>query len=454
MNTIKLDVTNIFSEQIGLEGLDEGKFAKAFADLEMRNKDIGRSPYPFMKLPETRFQFDEMKSLAKKIKATGINNLVLLGIGGSSLGTETIFNALLNPFHNYDSKFRGEAPRYFILDNVDPHKINSIIEVIEPEIEKTFLVVISKSGETPETISQFMIFKELLKKGGGNFQERIILITGKEKGILNKIAEEEGYQTLNLTDGVGGRFSVLTPVGMFPAIIMGIPVDKIMDGAKAMLGHIQNKAGMDNMAFVISTILYNMDKNGKPIHVIMPYCERLSGFADWFRQLEGESLGKGGFGPTPTKSVGVTDQHSQLQLYVDGPKDKCIMLFYAAQDTRPIPDSFPYLDDVSYLAGKDLKDLFHAEFQGTCLSLTEANTANFTLFLEDINAYTLGALFSLFEMVIVFLGTLYEVNAFDQPGVEQGKIYTKAIMGKKELESERAKIEAILSTPKKIITFI
>ncbi len=453
MKTITLDITNIFSEQIGREGLDGTALAEACFDLEAYNKDLNHSPYPFMKLPETRFQFDEMKSLAEKIKAQGIKNLVLLGIGGSSLGTETIFNALLHPFHNYSSEFRGEAPRYFILDNIDPHKINSIIEVIGPDLEKTFLVVISKSGETPETISQFMIFKELLKKGSGNFQERIILITGKEKGILNKIAEEEGYRTLNLPDGVGGRFSVLTPVGIFPAILTGIAVDEIMDGAQAMASHIQNKAGMENMAFVLSAILYNMDKNGKPIHVIMPYCERLSGFADWFRQLEGESLGKGGFGPTPTKSVGVTDQHSQLQLYVDGPKDKCIMLFYAARDTRPIPDSFPYLDDVSYLAGKDLKDLFHAEFQGTCLSLTEANTANFTLFLEDINPYTLGALFCLFEMAIVFLGTLYKVNAFDQPGVEQGKIYTKAIMGKKELEKEGAKIKAILSSPKKLITF-
>lgn len=280
MNTITLDITNIFSEQIGREGLDGAALAEAFSNLETYNKDLRHSPYPFMKLPETRFQFHEMKSLAEKIKAQGIKNLVLLGIGGSSLGTETIFNALLHPFHNYGREFRGEAPRYFILDNIDPHKINSIIEVIEPEIEKTFLVVISKSGETPETISQFMIFKELLKKGGGNFQKRIILITGKEKGILNKIAEEEGYQTLNLPDGVGERFSVLTPVGMFPTILMGIAVDEIMDGAQAMSSHIQNKAGMENMAFVLSATLYNMDKNGKPIHVIMPYCERLSGFAD------------------------------------------------------------------------------------------------------------------------------------------------------------------------------
>jgi len=210
---------------------------------------------------------------------------------------------------------------------------------------------------------------------------------------------------------------------------------------------------MDNMAFILAATLYGMDKAGKHIHVIMPYCERLSGFADWFRQLESESLGKNGNGPTPTKSVGVTDQHSQLQLYVDGPKDKCVMFFYSAEDNRRIPDSFPYLDDVSYLAGKDMKELFNAEFQGTALSLVDAGTPNLSITVEEISGRTLGALFSLFEMVIVYLGVLYKVNTFDQPGVERGKIYTKAIMGKKGLGDERSKIESLSSLSRTIITF-
>ena len=451
--TITLDMSNAFSDRIGSHGLDRKILNENIAVLDRYNKDLAAAPYPFMRLPETRFQFHEMNILAETIKKKDIRNLVLLGIGGSALGTETIFNALLHPFHNYDKEIRREKPRYFIVDNIDPHKINAIIEIIKPEIEKTLLVVISKSGETPETISQFMIFKELMKKASNDFQERIILITDKEKGILNKIAKEDGYRTLNVPDGIGGRFSVLTPVGLFPAIVMDISVDEIMDGAQSMFVHVENKTGMDNIAFTLAATLYSMDKQGKSIHVIMPYCERLSGFADWFRQLEGESLGKGGNGPTPTKSVGVTDQHSQLQLYVDGPKDKCVLFFYSAQDKRHIPDSFPYLDDVAYLAEKDLRELFHAEFQGTGLSLNDAGTPNFTLFVKEINSYTLGALFSLFEMVIVYLGVLYKVNAFDQPGVEQGKIYTKAIMGKKGLEKERSKIETLSSFSKTTITF-
>ncbi|MBS1238631.1 MAG: pgi, partial [Deltaproteobacteria bacterium] len=450
---ITLDLGNVFSDRIGSHGLDRNVLSKHITDLDKYNRELTAAPYPFMKLPKTRFQFAEMKAIVKTLNRKGIKNFVLLGIGGSALGTEAIFNALLNPFHNYDKKTRGKKPRYFIVDNVDPNKINAIIEIVKPEIDKTLLVVISKSGETPETISQFMLFKKLMKKRGGDFQERIILITDKDKGILNKIAKEEGYRTLNVPEGVGGRFSVLTPVGLFPALMMDTPVDEIMNGAQAMFTHIKDNIGMDNMAFTLAAILYSMDKAGKTIHVIMPYCERLSGFADWFRQLESESLGKGGCGPTPTKSMGVTDQHSQLQLYVDGPKDKCVIFLYSAQDIRSIPDSFPYLDDISYLAGKDMRDLFRAEFQGTSLSLTDAGTPNLTLAVKELNGYTLGALFSLFEMVIVYLGVLYKVNAFDQPSVEQGKIYTKAIMGKRGLDKERSKIESLSSLSKTTIIF-
>ena len=223
--TITLDMSNAFSDRIGSHGLDRQILNENIAVLDRYNKDLAAAPYPFMRLPETRFQFHEMNILAETVKKKDIRNLVLLGIGGSALGTETIFNALLHPFHNYDKEIRREKPRYFIVDNIDPHKINAIIEIIKPEIEKTLLVVISKSGETPETISQFMIFKELMKKASNDFQERIILITDKEKGILNKIAKEDGYRTLNVPDGIGGRFSVLTPVGLFPAIVMDISVD-------------------------------------------------------------------------------------------------------------------------------------------------------------------------------------------------------------------------------------
>lgn len=452
MNKITLDITNSLKSSTNKEGLEKKMIYKTALKLEQYNKALWKNPYGFMELPKNRFQFETIKKLANRSKRKGIKNLVILGIGGSSLGTQTIFEALLHPFHNYSDGIRKGLPRYFILDNIDPHKINRIIDIVRKEIEHTLLVVISKSGETPETISQFMIFKKLMEKGK-NFKEKVILITDQKKGILKQISDKEGYDVLNVPEGVGGRFSVLTPVGLFPSAVMGIDIDDIAQGALDMSNHTGRARYTNNMAIVLASILYLMDKSGRNIHVIMPYCERLSGLADWFRQLEAESLGKNSFGPTPMKSMGVTDQHSQLQLYIDGPKDKCIMFLYSAREKRLIPKTFPYIDDLDYLAKKDLNELFHAELLGTSLSLTEAKTSNFTILLNDINAYNLGALFFLYEMAITYLGHLYNINPFDQPAVELGKIYTKAIMGKTGLEKQKGKADRILSAPKTVITF-
>lgn len=452
MNRITLDITNSLKGSMNKEGFEKKTVFRTALKLEEYNKTLWKNPYGFMELPKNRFQFEAIKKLAGRHKRNKIKNLVILGIGGSSLGTQTIFESLLHPFHNYSEDIRKGLPQYFILDNIDPHKINRIVGIVRKEIEHTLLVVISKSGETPETISQFMIFKKLMEKSK-NFRERIILITDQKKGILKQVSDKEGYDVLNVPEGVGGRFSVLTPVGLFPSAVMGIDIDDIARGALDMSHHIRKAKYTNNMAIVLASILYLMDKSGRNIHVIMPYCERLSGLADWFRQLEAESLGKNSFGPTPMKSMGVTDQHSQLQLYIDGPKDKCIMLLYSAREKRPIPNTFPYIDSLDYLAKKDLNELFYAEFLGTSLSLTEAKTPNFSILLDDINAYNLGALFFLYEMAIAYLGHLYRINPFDQPGVELGKIYTKAIMGKTGLEKQKKAADRILSAPKTVITF-
>jgi glucose-6-phosphate isomerase len=341
MKTITLDLSNVLSAAVGGNGIGENDFRLTLGLISEYYGKLLMKPYPFMTLPSTRFQFDEMQALSEKASKMNIRNLVILGIGGSSLGTQTIFDALLHPFHNHEERFRDGKPRYFILDNIDPHKMTAVLETVLPEIDRTYLVVISKSGETPETISQFMLFNEIMKRSA-DFKDRIVLITDMEKGLLNKVAQKEGYTVLNLPPGIGGRFSVLTPVGLFPSALMGINVKKMSDGAAGMAAHIVRYDADENMAFVLAAVLYLMYKNGKPIHVMMPYCERLAAFADWFRQLEAESLGKKGKGPTPTKSVGVTDQHSQLQLYVDGPRDKCIVLLYSSAGEVPIPDSFDY----------------------------------------------------------------------------------------------------------------
>ena len=296
MSTITLDITNSLKGSGNRGGIEKKAVNKTASELGRYNQALWKNPYGFMELPESRFQFDIIKKLAGRSKRQKIKNLVILGIGGSSLGTETIFDALLHPFHNYGSDIRKGLPQYFILDNIDPHTINRIFDIVRKDLEHTLLVVISKSGETPETISQFMIFKKLMEKSKG-FRDRIILITDQEKGILKQIADKEGYGVLNVPEGIGGRFSVLTPVGLFPSAVMGIDIDDIAQGALDMSKHIRKAKYTDNMAIALASILYLMDKSGRNIHVIMPYCGRLSGFADWFRQLEAESLGKNSFGP-------------------------------------------------------------------------------------------------------------------------------------------------------------
>lgn len=453
MKTITLDLTNVLAETLGDNGLGRMEFNKTLGLISEFYTKLLASPYPFMLLPNNYFQFVEMLDLAEKAVNKNIKNLVIAGIGGSSLGTQAIFGALLHPFHNYEERFREGKPRYFVLDNIDPHTMTAAIETILPDIDRTYLIVVSKSGETPETMSQFMLFNELMRKSPG-YKERIIIITDQKEGPLHEITKREGYRMLNLPPGIGGRFSVLTPVGLFPAALMGINIKKLVDGAAGMAAHIVRYDGDENMAFVLAAILYLMMQNGKKIHVMMPYCERLSGFADWFRQLEAESLGKRGLGPTPTKSMGVTDQHSQLQLYTEGPKDKFVMFLYSATQEAPIPASFDdYLDDVAYLANKDMKSLFYAEFQGTRLSLAEAKTPNVSLTLDEVSDYNLGAAFYLFEMIIALVGHLMAVNPFDQPGVEQGKIYTKAMMGKEGFDNEREYINTLMCCPAKTVIF-
>ncbi len=452
MKHITLDITNVLSKTIGDEGIDRALLLNIAAKIKEFKKTVYNTPYPFMDFGLLRSHLNDVYKVGENLKGLNIKNLILLGIGGSSLGTETIFHALLDPLHNIESDKRGNAPRYFILDNIDLHRIKRVAELVKKENEETLLVAISKSGETPETMSQFMVFKDILTHGK-DYKKRIVIITDKNKGMLREIVKKEGYLSLPVPEGIGGRFSVLTPVGMFPAWFMGIDVEEILSGAKGMSEHIENADYKKNLAVIIASILYAMDNKGKPIHVVMPYCERLNAFADWFRQLEAESLGKKGRGPTPLKSIGVTDQHSQLQLYIDGPKDKFITFLYCVNESQYIPESIPYIEELDYLAGKDMKELFRAEFLGTRRSLTDAKTPNITITLDEINPFNIGALIFLYEMVIAFMGFLYGINAFDQPAVELGKIYTKAIMGKKGLEEKRQVIEQELTKKRSIIEF-
>ncbi len=398
----------------------------------------------FAKLPYQ--DVEDLKILAEEIRSK-FEYFVLIGIGGSSLGTEMLFESLKDLNHNIFDK-----PKFFIMDNVDPDKINSILERID--IEKTCFNVISKSGTTVETIANFGIILKILKeKVGDRWNEHLIFTTDPEKGFLREFGRENNIKTLDIPKNVGGRFSVLTPVGIFPAAVMGIDVDQILEGAKKMdlicsvEEHVEH-----NPAYLIALTHYiaNM-RRGKSISVMMPYSEKLSSFVDWYRQLWAESLGKDGLGQTPVKALGTVDQHSQIQLYRDGLRDKIVTFIQIEKrdiDFK-IPEDIP--ESIHYLSGHTLHEILNKELLGTKAALIKSKVPNITITLDKITPYNVGMLIYLYEMATGFSGYLYKINPFDQPAVEEGKNFTYALMGREgysqkleefeELYKEKYKIE-------------
>ena len=382
----------------------------------------------------------DVKKLVKQFKPK-CENLVVLGIGGSALGNIALQTAL-NPYtYNLDNNKR-KGPRLFIFDNVDPAQFGSFLDFIKPRLGKTIFNVISKSGKTAETASQFMIVQKLLeaKFGRDKLKDHIVATTDLEKGTLRKIATDAGLSTLVVPDGVGGRFSVLSAVGLFSAAMCGINIDQLLAGARDMHARVTCPDFFKNPAAINAAIQYHYYNRGKKISVMMPYSYALYGLADWFRQLWAESLGKRYdlkgqevfIGPTPVKALGATDQHSQVQLYREGPNDKVFTLLEVQDFGRKVkipapPKSAP---ELAYLAKKDMGELLNAEKKATEYALCASNRPTLTVLFPKVDAYTVGQFIFLFEATTSFAGALFGVNTYDQPAVELGKQATFALMGK------------------------
>jgi glucose-6-phosphate isomerase len=382
-----------------------------------------------------------VKRLVRKFKPK-CENLVVLGIGGSALGNIALQTAL-NPYTwNYDYNAR-RGPRLFIFDNVDPAQFGSFLDYISTRLSRTVFNVISKSGQTAETAAQLMIVQKLLKAKFGVpcLKDHIVATTDAKAGTLRKIAAKYELPTLEVPDGVGGRFSVLSAVGLFSAAMTGVNIDLLLAGAADMFTRVTNPDFYKNPAAVNAAIQYHYYTLGKKISVMMPYSYALKDFADWFRQLWAESLGKRYaldkrseifVGPTPIKALGVTDQHSQVQLYREGPNDKVFTLLEVQNHARklkigPAPKFAPELD---YLARKDLGELFNAEKKATEYALCASNRPCLTVLFPKVDAYTVGQFIFLYEATTSFAGALFGINTYDQPAVELGKQATFALMGK------------------------
>jgi glucose-6-phosphate isomerase len=388
--------------------------------------------------------------------------LIVLGIGGSALGNVALQNAL-NPYtYNLMSDRQRPGPQLFVLDNVDPDQIKSVIDLVTPKIKKTIVNVISKSGETAETAAQFILFRDLLQsKLGKKYKDNILATTDPAGGTLRKIAEEEGFRTLEVPEGVGGRFTVLSAVGLFSAAMCGIDIDALLEGARDMDKRLKDDDVQNNPAAMLAAVHYLLNDKGKTIAVMMPYSTGLYSMADWFRQLWAESLGKRHgltrknlfAGQTPIKALGTTDQHSQVQLYREGPNDKIITFLEVErfQQKLAIPRSLEHVESLRYLAGSNFQTLINSEKAATEYALVESERPNMTVQFPQVLPQTVGQFLYVYEVAVSFMGGLLDINTYDQPAVELGKQATFGLMGQAKYEDLARKIRPVLKREAKYL---
>jgi glucose-6-phosphate isomerase len=466
MDRISYYYKNATSDAVGEK---HGVSAKDLKALAGRIKEITKEMSDARKAGQLRFRdlpydsqmIDDVNSEVEHFRDR-CDVLIVLGIGGSALGNIALQNAL-NPYtYNLHSDRTRSGPQVFVLDNVDPDVIKSMVDYITPKLKKTIINVISKSGETAETAAQFILFRDILqKKLGKKYTENILATTDPKGGTLREIVTKEGYRTLEVPDGVGGRFSVLSAVGLFSAAMCGIDIDAMMEGAKDMDKRCKEGDLMANPAAMIAAISYLLNEKGKTMSVMMPYSTSLYSLADWFRQLWAESLGKQNglkkknifTGQTPIKALGTTDQHSQVQLYREGPNDKLITFLEVERFNQKgtIPDSMKHVDTLKYLGNATFQDLINAEKIGTEYALLESQRPTTTVLFPRISAQTVGQFLYLYEVAVSYMGSLLEINTYDQPAVQLGKDATYALMGKEGYADLKKKIAPLAEKDKKYV---
>ena len=451
---LRVDYNNMMKEYLGEEGFTKKdleaikpEMAKAYETVQA-NRGLGMQGWTELPYNQKEIVTDIIAT-AKEVRKN-CDSFVVLGIGGSALGPTAVFQALCHLRHNELKRSVRKAPKLYVEDNVDPERMQALFDVIDPE--KTIFNVITKSGSTSETMTQYLIIMNMLKaKFGDKAKDHIIATTSSNKGNLIKIAKAEGFKTFYIPDGVGGRFSEMCPVGLLAAAVVGIDIKAMLDGAAYMDNICKAKDYKKNPAMVMAALQYLAMKKGKNISVMMPYADSLKYMADWYCQLWGESLGKAldndgnvvNVGQTPVKALGVTDQHSQVQLYREGPCDK-VITFLAVDNYRTtveIPNGCEDIPDVNFLCGHTMNELITAERKATEYALTQAKKLNHTIYLPEVNAFTVGELLFLFEMETAYCGELLNINTFNQPGVEGGKNATYALLGRKGYEAQKKEMD-------------
>lgn len=427
-----------------IDGLS-GRVATEHARIHAEH-DAGEQRW--MNLPDDLALVEEIEAFAAEARER-YTDFILVGIGGSSLGALATIQALAHPFRNLQPDGVRVGPRLFLLDNPDPEKVQATLDTVD--LPNTLISVVSKSGQTAETMANFLVARQALVDAVGEEQavRQIVATTDNHSGLLRVLSDAAGYRTFPVPDGVDGRQTVLSAVGLLPAALAGIDIRQLLAGAAAMRAATQGDDIRSNPAYLLAALTYLADtERGKSMLVTMPYNDSLYGLADWFRQLWAESLGKRlstdgrevFAGQTPINSLGAIDQHSQIQLYTEGPNDKLIALVSVGEfrSTVNIPNPPAETPELSYLANGELGQLLDRELLATAWALREAKRPNLTISTPIVDAFALGEFFYLHQLQTVMAGALYGVNPFGQPGVEAGKNATYALMGRAGYEQLRA----------------
>lgn len=361
----------------------------------------------------------------------GLDDVVVLGIGGSALGTMCMRTALLPRDWNARSAAQRDGrPRLHVLDNVDPRSVAGLLDLLD--LKRTRILVVSKSGSTAETMAQYLLLRARLAEAGLTAREHLAFITDPEKGALRRVAAAEGIPAFEVPPNVGGRFSVLSPVGTLPAALLGLDLQGLIDGATAMRDRCTAPTLRENPALAFAALQWQaQEATGRGGHVLMPYSDALRDLGPWFVQLWAESLGKRRpdgrhVGPTPIAAVGATDQHAQVQLFMEGPRDKTVTFIDVEShpDDLDIPHGDGAPSELAYLRGHSFGELLRAECRATAGALARGGRPTMTLRVSQVDAWHLGGLWMFFELATIYAGALYGVDPLDQPGVELGKQLT------------------------------
>lgn len=460
MSLLRLAWANALRPALGATGIDPDEFDGPLGDQARRARrrvldSAGPGIPGFRDLPTDAAALASVEALAHRLRP-GTRDLVVVGIGGSSLGTRALLSALAPEVLQGRGHQESDALRVHMVDNPDPHSIGALLRQVDPA--RTVVNVVSKSGGTAETLAGFLVLEEALEReldpegeDPTRWRDRFVFTTDPAEGLLHRLAASQGTPTLPIPPAVGGRFSVLSAVGLFPAAMAGLDPGALLDGARQILeAHDAVEAGASpggaggtgaDPASILALLLHrlHLPPSGaplRPVHVLMPYGDRLGDLALWVQQLWAESLGKRdqvegrGTGPTPLAAVGPRDQHSLLQLFMEGPDDR-VVVFMGQGAGGPeirIPERHSGEAAAARLSGHGLGELMEMERRATAEALRRGGRPSLHLSLGAMDERSVGAFFMLWQLATLHAAAHYGVDPMGQPGVELGKRLTARLL--------------------------